>query len=273
MASSTETGWPSDRLASTKTSARGEEARDVVALPREAHGVREPARPDLLLQARAVGPVADDHRLERPRRQAAERPDEGREVLWRLEPADGDEQRRLPGGDRDRRRCDVHRVRDHDRRVVGARACREPGFALALRDADRRRRQRPHQPVRSAVSPGGETRVRRERPAVGREDPDRDTCERGREPAEHAGLGAVRVEDVRPFAPQQADQLDEAREVAERIDRAPHVRQRDEPCARSLGRVSQADQGREPPRPRQTVPPVPATATQRRTARRRPPRG
>ena len=239
MASRTETGWPFGPARQHEDVGGGEQARDVVTLAGEAHGVREPARADLLLQARPVGPVADDHRLERPHGEAAEGLDEGREVLGRLQPADRDQQRRLPGGDRLGRRADVHCVRDHDRRVVVAGACRQSRLALALRDADRRSGQRPHQPVCRAVGAGGKTRVGRERPAVRSEDPDRHACERRREPAQDAGLRTVRVQDVRPLASQQADQLDKARKVAKRAHRAPHIRQRDEACAGRLGRVPQ----------------------------------
>ena len=216
-----------------------QEAWHVVALPRESHGVGEAAGSNRLLQLGAVRPVADDHRLERSARQATERSDERLEVLWRLQPADGDEKRRLAGGDRARRRSDIDGVRDHDSRVTGARAGREPGFELALGDADRRRRQRPHQPVCNAVGASGKARVGGECPPVRREDPDRNAADRRREPAEHAGLGAVRVEDVRPLAAQETDQLDEACEVAKRIDLAPHVLQRNEVRACLLGRAAQ----------------------------------
>ena len=48
----------------------------------------------------------------------------------------------------------VHRVRDHDRPLRGACSRSEPGFALALRDADRHGRQRLDQPVDPAIEPG-----------------------------------------------------------------------------------------------------------------------
>ena len=125
MASRTETGCPSDRLASTKTSAAASSCG--TSWRSRVSGRRPRARPSGSPPPGAAGrPVADDHRLERPGLEAAERPDEGREVLGRLQPADRDQQRRLPRGHRSRRRADVHRVRDHDRRVVVAGACRQP---------------------------------------------------------------------------------------------------------------------------------------------------
>lgn len=73
--------------------------------------------------------------------------------------------------------------------------------------------------------------MRCERPAVHREDPDRDARQRGGQAADDAGLRAVGVDDVRPFAAEQADELGEAGEVAKRIDGAPNVFEGDETSA------------------------------------------
>jgi hypothetical protein len=57
----------------------------------------------------------------------------------------------------------------------------------------------------------------------------------GGEPAEHARLRAAGVKDVRPFATEQPDQLDEPRGVPPRIDRTANVPQRVKARTRSPG--------------------------------------
>jgi hypothetical protein len=81
--------------------------------------------------------------------------------------------------------------------------------------------------------------VSRESPAVHGEDPDRNAGEEAGETTEYAGLRAAGMEDVRSLAPQQADQLEEAGEIAPGADGAPDAPQRKEantgsgpdPCA------------------------------------------
>ena len=57
-------------------------------------------------------------------------------------------------------------------------------------------------------------------------------CHRG-ETAEDSGLRAARVQDLGPLASEESDQLDQAGEIAHRIDRPPDVLQRDETRSRS----------------------------------------
>lgn len=73
--------------------------------------------------------------------------------------------------------------------------------------------------------------MRCERPAVHREDADRDARDDGGQAAEDAGFRAVGVHDVRPLAAEQADELGEAGEVAKWIDGAPNVFEWDETSA------------------------------------------
>lgn len=218
----------------------GKQLRDVVALAREADPARQSQSLNLLLQSRAVGPVADDHGLERIGREIAESPNERREVLRRLQPADRQNQRTFPlERSRARRAGYVHGVRDHDRPLRGARSCSEPCFALALRHADRHRCQRLDQSVDPPIQPGSNARVSRKGPAVHGEDPDRNLGEEAGETTEHAGFRAAGVENVRSLATQQAHQFQEAGEIAPETDRAPDAPQRKETYARRLGGLAE----------------------------------
>jgi hypothetical protein len=218
----------------------GKQLGNVAALPGEADGAGESQSLDLLLQSRAVWPVADDHGLERVGPEIAESADEGREVLRRLQPADRQDQRPLPL-DRSRTRCalHVHRIRDHDRPLPGTSSRRKPRCALALRDADRHGRERLHQSVEPAIEPRREARVRSEGPAMDGKDPDRNASEEAGETTEHAGLRAAGVEDVRSLAPQQARQLIEPGEIAPEADRAADVLQRMEANTRRSGSLAE----------------------------------
>ena len=205
----------------------GEQLRNIAALAHKPDSARQVQCLDLLLQAGAVRSFADDHGLERVGRKIVERPDQRQEVLGRLQSADREDQRPFPlGGRRARRTRDVDRVRDHDRALSRARARRKPRFALVFRDADRHGRQRLDQPVDPAIEAGLDAGVRIEGPAVHGEDPDRDPGEDGGEATEHAGFRAAGMKDVRSLAPQQPRQLEEAREVTPRADRAADIPQR-----------------------------------------------
>ena len=85
-----ETGNPSERLDSTKTSAGGEQVGDVASVAEEVDPLRQPSFQDRgrnLLQQRAV---SDEGRpIVRPGR--CERLDEGGEILGEREPADADD--------------------------------------------------------------------------------------------------------------------------------------------------------------------------------------
>ena len=218
----------------------GKQLGDVAALAGEADPARQSQGLDLLLQPRAVGSVADNHGLERVGRKIAESPNERREVLRRFQPADRENQRPFPlDGSRARCAGHVHRVRNHDRPFRGARSRREPRFALALRDADRHGGQWFDEPVDPPIKPGRDARVSREGPAVHGEDPDRNAGEEAGETTEHAGLRAAGMEDVRSLAPQQADQLEEAGEIAPGADGAPDTPQRKEANTGSLGSLAE----------------------------------
>jgi hypothetical protein len=204
-----------------------EQLRNVAALARQLHARRQAQPFDLLLQLSTVGPLAHDQRVERPRWEDAEGADQGDEVLRRFEAADGDDHRRRPVMLRLRCGGDVDCVRDHHGSLSHAGVGLEPGCLLALRDADRRRRERPDQTVGPAVEPRGETRVRQERPAVHGEQANRNADETGGQPGEHSGLGAARMDDVGSFTAQQAHQLDQAEEIANRTDWAADMFERE----------------------------------------------
>ena len=218
----------------------GKQLGDVVALAGEADTARESQSLDLLLQSRAVGPFADDHGLERVGPENTESPDERREVLRRLQPAHGEDQRPLSlGGPGARCARHVHRVRDHHRPLRCACPRGEPGFALALRDAYRHCGQRLDQPVGPPIELGRDARVRCEGPAVHGEDPNRNSGEEGGEAAEHARFRAAGVEDVRSLAAEQSRQLDKPGEIAPGADRASDVPQRKEANPRRLSGLAE----------------------------------
>ena len=91
----------------------------------------------------------------------------------------------------------------------------------------------------SSISRDSDSLVREEGPAVDREDPDRHAGGHGGQPAEHAGLRAVGVDDVGRRAAHEADELQQAAQVADRMERAAHVAQRHEPRAGGPRRLAQ----------------------------------
>ncbi len=203
-----------------------EQLRNVVALAEQPDPLGEAERADLLLEPRAVRALAHDQRLGAIR-ERARRANECEEVLRRLEPAHGDDPRLRALMARPWSAGDVDGVGDHDRslRVAGA-GC-DSGPPLALRDADRDRRQRLDDAVAPVVEPPLEARVGGERPAVDGEDPDGNAGQARGQAAEHAGLRAVRVQDVGPFAAKDADQLDETGQISPRIDPTADMFKRD----------------------------------------------
>ena len=72
-----------------------------------------------------------------------------------------------------------------------------------------------------------------EGPPVHGEDPDRHARDGRGESPEHAGLGAVRVNDVRSLAAKERDQLEQAAEIAPRAQRPPDMLERDGARSRS----------------------------------------
>lgn len=211
----------------------GEQRRNVPPLAGQPH-MRFGAEPaDFTLELRPVGTLADDQRLERFWSQRAESADEGNEVLRRLESSYGHDQRCRPVVTRLRGPEDIDRVRDHHGSIWITGTSRDAGRLLTLGDADRRGRQRRDEAIGPAVKPGREARVRCERPAVDGEHADRNAHDSGGEASENPRLGAARVDDVGSFPPQQACQLDQAEEIAQRTDRAADVLQRNEASSRS----------------------------------------
>ena len=81
--------------------------------------------------------------------------------------------------------------------------------------------------------------MRRERPAVHREDPNGYAGDDGGEPAEHARLRAAGVQDVRPLAAEQPHQLDETGGVMPRPDFTADASQRVKAGTRGLGGVAE----------------------------------
>jgi hypothetical protein len=71
------------------------------------------------------------------------------------------------------------------------------------------------------------------------EDGDRNAGEQRGDPAEHPGLRAVDVDDVRPLAPDQRNQLEEPEQVARGMQRAADVAKRHERRARVACRRDQ----------------------------------
>jgi hypothetical protein len=193
----------------------------VAAVADEHHHSFKPEPADLSLQPRTPGAVPDDHRGE-PRPDAAERANEGERILRPLQAADGHE-RRLGVVAAVRRREGSDTVADHDRPLWVADASGESRSALALGDADRDRRERAHQPLGALVQRSGNAGMSGEGPAVHGEDPDGHAGQGGGESPEHAGLGAVRVEDVRPLAAEEHDELEQSAQVPPRAQRPADV--------------------------------------------------
>ena len=216
------------------------ELRDVIALSGKAHSAGQAQSGDLPLESRTLRPVADDQGVERVRRQTAEGSNQRREVLGRLEPPDSEDQGSATVKQlRSRRARHVDRIGDDHRPVRGAGLRRKPGSSLAFGHADRDRRQRPHETVGQAIDDRREPGVRSERPAVRREDPDRDTGKGAGKPTENPGLGAAGVQDVGPLPTQHSRQFDEAGEVAPRVDRTPDIPEREETDTCSLGGLAE----------------------------------
>ncbi len=204
----------------------GEQLANVVALAKEPHLFGEAERADLLLQPRAVRALSHDQGLG-AFGQCAHCANEGQEVLRRLEPAHRDDPRLVPLMARPWGAGDVDGVGDYDRSLRIAGACCDSGPPLALRYADRDRRQRLDEAIAPVVEPPLEARISRERPAVNGEDPDRNAGQCRGQAAERAGFRAVRVQDVGPFAAKDADQLDQTHQISPRIDPAADMFKRD----------------------------------------------
>ena len=205
----------------------GEQLPDVLAFSEQDHALADPERFDRGFQLGSIGSVADDRGIEGVPRQQREGPHERQEVLWRFQPSDGDDEGTRAFAPRRRSPVDVDRVRDHDCRFRGARLRGEPPCAVGVGDADRRRRQGSHQAIRPAVQTRGDARVCGERPAVHREDSNRDAGQGSGQATENPSLRAVGMDDVRPFAAQHANQLEQAGHVAEGTDLSPDVFERD----------------------------------------------
>ena len=231
-------GHPLGRAREREDVGGGEQLGDVAPLAGERHAFCEAEAADLVLEPLSIGAFADDDGVERAGLEPAERPDERDEILGRLQPADGDDQRPLPAAGSDTRRTgDVDRVGDHHRAGRIARARGQAELPLALRDADRDGGERTDEAIGDAVDAAGGAGVGGERPTVDREDPDRDAGESARETSEDAGLRAARVEDVRAVAAEQPDELDDPGHIV-RAYRPPHVSERLEPHAGRSGRVT-----------------------------------
>ncbi len=208
---------------------------NVPSLAEELDAVADSEPSNLGFQRRPVRPFADDECVHGAGREQGETADEGQEILRRLQSADGDEYGPVTIAPGCLRRSDVDGVRDHRCRLRGARARLETPCARVLGHADRHCRQRPHQAIGPVIEGRGCPGVRRERPAVHREDPDRDACEQRGQTPEDAGLRAARMEDVGALAAQQADELREAGGIPQWIDRAPNVSQWEETDAVCCG--------------------------------------
>ena len=215
----------------------GQQRRHVAPVAGEADLPLEVERPDLLLHEAPVGAVADDQGVVGAGRQPGQGADERQGILGRLQASDRDEEGPSPVELRSGRTFDVDPVRDHDRSSRVARPRGKPRGSLLLGHADRDRRQRPHGAVRPAVEERGSSGVRRERPSVRGEDPNRDARECRRQPSEDAGLRAARVDDVRTLAPQEAGELDDGGRISPRAERPLQLPQRQEADAGSLGRL------------------------------------
>ena len=135
-------------------------------------------------------------------------------------------------------RADVDGIVDDDRPLGNAAAGADAQLSLVLGDTDHLRRQRLNDAVGPQVEPSCKTGVGGEGPAVRGEDSNRDTGEHAGDPAENAGLGAVRVQDFGSLAPAEPDEFDERKCVAERVDPAPEVFDRHEPHTRGFGGVA-----------------------------------
>ena len=195
---------------------------------------------DLLLERLSVRPVAGDREPGGAGLEGGHRVYEGREVLRRPEPAhaqEGHRRARRPGGSL--RAVELDAVVDHDRAVGAAGPGADPRLDLAVGDADRGRRERPHGAVGVEVEARGEPLVGLEGPAVDGEEADGDACGDGRQPPEDAGLRAVGVDDGRALAADQPVELDEPEQIAQRVQRAADVAQRQVPHARAAAGVAE----------------------------------
>src|SRR5439155_14132652 len=100
--------------------------------------------------------------------------------------------------------------------------CAVGGAAVegVVRRAGPLRPQRANEAVSPKIDPAREAAVGGKRPAVGGEDADRNSRENAGDPAEDAGLGAVRMQNLGPLPPTEPDQLDEPERITERVDPA-----------------------------------------------------
>jgi O-antigen ligase len=216
----------------------GEQVRHVAAVPGEHDGAFQAESTDLRLESRPVGPLPDDHSREALPK-TAKRTREGERILGRLQAADGQERRRGAGGARWDWSVRSHTVPDHDRSRRVAGPGRKTRLALALGDADRESRQRPHHLLRALVQRRGDAGVSGERPAVNGEDPDRHARQSGGETTEHAGLGAIGMEDVRPLAAEERDELQQTAQIAPRAQWPSDVLERGDARPGTLRRLEQ----------------------------------
>ena len=209
---------------------RRQQLGDVSSFAEQHDRVPQAESGDLALDLRPVGTVADDEHPRAARRQPGRRTHQREEVLRLAQPTDG-QHRGRPVGHRGMaapRAIQAHAVADHDRGVGAAGPRADARCQLALGDADRPRGERAHGAVRPQVCRRGHAGVRLERPAVHGEQAHRYPRQRRRQPPEHAGLGAVRVDHVRAHAADQPHQLEQAAQVLTRAEGALYVPERHE---------------------------------------------
>lgn len=215
----------------------GKQLRHVTALAHEPHVPDETKPADLVLESRAVGPVTDDHRLERIGFKSAKRSNESEEVLRCLQSTDCDDERPRAASALDTASAgDVDGIPDDDGPVGIARARSNAEPTLAFGDAHTHRRQRANEPVRPTIDAPDEARIGCERPPVNGEHADRHTRDNPGQATQQTGFRAACMEDVWTMAPEQPHELDEAGDVAS-SDRPPDVFERLETSAGRDSRV------------------------------------
>ncbi len=206
----------------------GKQFADVEALAEALDDLAQPEPSQLGLYPVALGPIAHDESPKGRTVQMCQRTNERQQILRCFQPADGDERRHSRRMARARRSAHVDGVADHDHLVAPARPRFQPERALVLRDADDASYEPPSRPLGSQVELREEARVAGERPAVDGEDANGDAGDARSEAAQHSGLRAVRVHDVRPLTPAEPNQLEEPKQIAPRAQRTSHVSESDE---------------------------------------------
>ena len=279
IASRIETGSASLLLERTKTCDEARIAGMSFRSPANTTGPSSPSRRRSSSAAGRSGPSPTRSARYGPRSSASAR----RSVIasfgaWNL--PTGHDHRHTHGRPREWARADIDAGVNDDRpwRIAGSGV--DPRCSLGLGDADRHRRQWTHSSLRKSIEPGVDAGVRAERPAVDREDANRNTGEPSGDSPQHACLRAARVHDVGAHAPHQAHELDEAEQIARR-DRATdvaklnHLRSR---CAGDIGDRPVAVRGQGQRRSDRRVreassptyvwaPPVSASVTSKKEAR------